>query len=171
MTGQGRSHGWAWDGIGPPSSEQGPPTGELGPATQNVFFPTRGFYYRQKYSSVSSAVRVAGLRWSRRWSRQMWRSWADVVTCGQRLWGRLDILPNSLKWHWRWLMVEKWTFNYLATGLVQSACQLHTPSKPIVPSTGCTRVMIMLFNQFLDLPNLSGGWIILAKEKCSLTRM
>jgi hypothetical protein len=29
--------------------------------------------------------------------------------------------------------------------------------------------MIMLFNQLLDMPHLSGGWIILAKEKCSLT--
>jgi hypothetical protein len=29
--------------------------------------------------------------------------------------------------------------------------------------------MIMLFNQLLDIPHLSGGWIILAKEKCSLT--
>ena len=27
--------------------------------------------------------------------------------------------------------------------------------------------MIMLFNQLLDMPHLSGGWIILAKEKCS----
>ena len=39
----------------------------------------------------------------------------------------------------------------------------------IVPSTRCTCVMSMLFNQLLDLPLLSGGWIILAKEKCSLT--
>jgi hypothetical protein len=34
-----------------------------------------------------------------------------------------------------------------------------------------TGVMIMLLNQLLDMPHLSGGWIILAKEKCSLTRM
>ena len=38
----------------------------------------------------------------------------------------------------------------------------------IVPST-C--VLIMLFNQLLDMPHLSGGWIILAKEKCSITVM
>uniref|UniRef100_A0A674CMN6 ARFGEF family member 3 n=1 Tax=Salmo trutta TaxID=8032 RepID=A0A674CMN6_SALTR len=31
--------------------------------------------------------------------------------------------------------------------------------------------MIKLFNQLLDMPHLSGGWIILAKEKCSLTGM
>ncbi len=37
---------------------------------------------------------------------------------GLRLWGRLDVLPNSLKRLWRWLMVEKWTFNSQATALV-----------------------------------------------------
>jgi hypothetical protein len=40
-----------------------------------------------------------------------------------------------------------------------------------VPITSCTCVMIMLFNQLLHMPHLSGGWIILAKEKCSLTGM
>ena len=39
----------------------------------------------------------------------------------------------------------------------------------IVPSTRCTCVMIMLFNQILDMPHLSGGQSILAKEKYSLT--
>jgi hypothetical protein len=43
---------------------------------------------------------------------------ARCHTLGLRLWGRLDILPNYLKWHWRWLMVEKLTLNYLATALV-----------------------------------------------------
>ena len=38
----------------------------------------------------------------------------------------------------------------------------------IVPSTRCTCIMIM-FNQLLDMPHLTGGWIILAKKKCSLT--
>jgi hypothetical protein len=33
----------------------------------------------------------------------------------------------------------------------------------IVPSTRCTCVMIMLLNQLLDMPHLSGGWIISAK--------
>ncbi len=31
-------------------------------------------------------------------------------------------------------------------------------------------VIIMLSNQHLDMPHLWGGWIISAKEKCSLTR-
>ena len=47
--------------------------------------------------TVSSAVRVAGLRQSCRWRSQMWRSWAGVVTRGQWLWSWLDIQPNSLK--------------------------------------------------------------------------
>ncbi len=49
---------------------------------------------------VAAAVRVTGLRWSWRWRCWMWRSWAGVVTCGLRLWSRLDVLPNSLKHLW-----------------------------------------------------------------------
>ena len=41
----------------------------------------------------------------------------------------------------------------------------------IDPRTKCTWVMIMLFNQLVDMPLLSGRWIILANEKCSLTGM
>ncbi len=78
---------------------------------------------------VAAAVRVAGLRRSWRWRCWMWRSWAGVVTRGLRLWGRLDVLPNSLKRLWRQLTVEKWTFNSRATAFLQSACQLHAPSK------------------------------------------
>ncbi len=37
------------------------------------------------------------LRWSKRWRCWMWRSWPGVVTHGLRFWGRLDVLPNSLK--------------------------------------------------------------------------
>ncbi len=67
---------------------------------------------------VAAAVQVAGLRRSWRWRCWMWRSWAGVVTHGLQLWGRLDVLPNSLKRLWRRLMVEKWTFNSRATALV-----------------------------------------------------
>ena len=31
--------------------------------------------------------------------------------------------------------------------------------------------MLMLFNQFIDMPHLSGGWIILANDKYSVTGM
>ncbi len=48
----------------------------------------------------------------------MWRSWAGVVTRGLRLWGRVDVLPNSLKRLWRRLIVDKWTLNSRATALV-----------------------------------------------------
>jgi len=34
------------------------------------------------------------------------------------MWGRLDVLTISLKRLWRRLMVEKWTFNSMATALV-----------------------------------------------------
>ncbi len=70
--------------------------------------------------------------WSWRWRCWMWRSWAGVVTRGLWLWGRLDVLPNSLKRLWRQLMVEKWTFNsrqQLWWTFLQSAYQLHAPSK------------------------------------------
>ncbi len=82
---------------------------------------------------VAAAVRLTGLR--RSWRRRcwMWRSWAGVVTRGLRLWGRLDVRPNSLKRLWRWLMVEKWTFNSWPTALVEIpavsvpiACSLKT---------------------------------------------
>ena len=36
---------------------------------------------------------------------------------------------------------------------------------------GFVFIMVKLFNQLLDMPYLLGGWIFLAKEKCSLTGM
>ena len=85
-------------------------------------------------------------------------------TCGLRLWGRLAVLPHSLKQRWKRLMVERCTFNSLATALVdipavsmpiarslnlrhlELCCvtKLHILEWPfIVPSTRCTCVMIM----------------------------
>ena len=43
MTGQGRSHRWAWEGIGSPTWEPGQPTGEPGPGNQNEFLPQKCF--------------------------------------------------------------------------------------------------------------------------------
>jgi hypothetical protein len=63
-------------------------------------------------------VSSAGLRRSHRGRSWMWRSWAVMVTHGLRMWGRLDVVPNSLKQHWRLLMLEKWTLHSLATALV-----------------------------------------------------
>ncbi len=82
---------------------------------------------------VAAAVRVAGLIRSWRWRCWMWTSWASVVTRGLPLWGRLDVLPNSLKRLWRRLMVEKLTFSSRATALLDIpavsmpiACSLKT---------------------------------------------
>ncbi len=58
----------------------------------------------------------------------------DVVVlgwCGYTWsWGRLDILPNSLKCLWRWLMVEMWTLNSRTTALVD----IPSVSMPIARS-------------------------------------
>ncbi len=81
---------------------------------------------------VAAAVRVAGLRRSWRWRCWMWRFWAGVVTRGLRLWGRLDVLPNSMKSPWRLLIVEKLTLNSwqkLWWTFLQTASQLHASSK------------------------------------------
>jgi hypothetical protein len=78
----------------------------------------------------------------------------------------LQLRPVSLKWCWRWLMVDKWTWHSLATALVDipavsmsiahtlktwhlwyCVVWLHILEWPfIVPSTRCTCVMIMPFN-------------------------
>lgn len=42
-------------------------------------------------------------------------------------------------------------------------------SPPTTPKHTCA--LIMLFNQPLDVPHLSGGWIILAEEKSTLTQI
>ncbi len=72
----------------------------------------------------------------------------------------------------------------------QSECQLHAPSKIVtsvtlfcliklhilewpfvVASLRHTCAIIMLSNQYLDMPHLWGGWITSAKEKCSLIQI
>ena len=97
-----------------------------------------------------------------------------------RLWGRLDVLPNSLKMtdaaYGREINIE-FSGNGSGGHFLQSACLLRVPSTfetswhCVVTPCFVTCVMIMLFNQFLDMPHLSGGWIILAKEYCSPTGM
>jgi hypothetical protein len=84
-------------------------------------------------------------------------------------------------------IVEKSTFNYLAMALVDiPAVRMPFACSPnlqhlalttayfrlaFVPSTRCPCVMIMLFNQLLEMPHLSGAWITLEDEKCSLMGM
>ncbi len=82
----------------------------------------------------------------------------------------------------------KFTGNSSGGHSCMSACQLHAPSKLatsvalccviklhilvwpfIVASLRHTCAIIMLY--YLDMPHLWGGWIISAKEKCSLTQI
>jgi hypothetical protein len=46
----------------------------------------------------------------------------------------------------------------------------HILEWPSVPSTRCLCVRIM-FNQLVDMPHLSDGWIILARDKSSVAGM
>ncbi len=115
------------------------------------------------------ACRWASLRRYRRswrWRCWMCMSWAGVVTRGLQLRGRLDVLLNSLKRLWRWLMVEKLTLT------LYCVIKLHILEWPfILTSLRHTCAIIMLSNQYLGMPHLWGGWIISTKEKCSLTQI
>ncbi len=78
--------------------------------------PWDGFWqFVKKFFGYANRL-LQQLSW--RWRCWMWKYWAGVIIRGLRLWGRLDVLPNSLKHLWRWLMVEKWLFNSWATALV-----------------------------------------------------
>ena len=82
-------------------------------------------------------------------------------------------------------MVEKLTFSSVGhscsqhancktlyiCGIVLCYITAHFIVAFIVPSTSCTCVMTMLLNHLLDIPHLSGGWIILENDKCLLIGM
>ena len=105
MTGQQCSHGWALEGIyAHPLGSQAQPI-RISFSTQKGFITDRNAiqHHPLPHQTITQVV---------------WRTWVGVVTHGLRLWGRLDILPNSLKWHLRQLMVDKLAFNSLATALV-----------------------------------------------------
>ena len=92
-------------------------------STQMSFPETVSDSLCRNYSVVQthpSAGRVACLRRSRRGRKQMLRSWAGVILHDLRLWGRLDVLSNSLKQRRRRLMVEILTLHSLATVLVDT---------------------------------------------------
>ena len=137
--------------------------------------------------TVSSAIRVAGFRWSHRWRSRMWRSWDGVVlrpvrhiakffkttlaACGREI--NFSLSGNSSVGH-SCSQHANCTLPQLETSVaLRCVTKLHILEWPfIVPSTRCSCVMmiiILLFNQLLDMPHLSDGWIILEKEKCSLT--
>ena len=120
---------FTWLGRGAAMGGYRPTTWKPGPANQNKFIPTKGLYYRQKYSSVLLTVQLAGLRRSHKWRSRKWRSWAGVVTHGLQLWGHFDVMPNSRFRRWKGLMVEKLTFNSLVeipAVNMPSACSLIT---------------------------------------------
>jgi hypothetical protein len=101
-------------------------------------------------------------------------------THGLRLWDRLDVLTNSLKWCWRWLLVENIKFSgnssdgHSCSQHANCLCRIVLWDKTAqfigafyCPSTRCTCVKLMLFNQLCDMPHQLGGWIILAKDEFS----
>ncbi len=115
--------------------------------------------------------------------------WSHMVCGCEAGWMYCQNLGNDIGdlWQWNEHSVHRqqlwWTF-------LQSACQLHTPSKLVTSVALCyviklhilewpfivtsprhTCVLIIPFNQLPDMPHLLGGWIILAKEKCTLTQI
>ena len=95
------------------------------------------------------------------------------------LYTSIQSIPNKLNgWHVWWVCKPWKNWDIFS---IQELCTdtydmgpciivLNNSERPfIVPSTRCPCVMIMVFNQLLDMPHLSGGWIILAKEKWSVT--
>ena len=180
MTEQEHSHGWAWQGLCPSTGEPGRskwvvPYKRALLQTEIILNFIRcsfGWLFSDNPTGEEAACGGPGLAWL-------------------HVWGRLDIPLSSLKIHWMRLMVENLTKNYLATALVDipavsmpithsfnlrhlwycAVTQLHILWDFNIHTTRCTCVMIMLFNQRLDMPHLSRGWIILVKEKCLLTRM
>lgn len=100
------------------------------------------------------------------WRSQMWRSglaWLQLRSGWS--WGWLDALPNSLKRHWRRLIVIKWIFSLWAKALVdidaasvQTSRYLNTCgiNLHVRVAPACAAVA---FNQHLDVLHLPGGWI------------
>jgi hypothetical protein len=88
------------------------------PCQSELVFPPQKALLQTEILISFISCWMAGLRRSCRWWSGMWRSRAGVVIRGLRLWGQLDVLPNSLKLCWRQFMVEELTLNSLATSLV-----------------------------------------------------
>ncbi len=89
--------------------------------------------------------------------------------------------PQSTTWstlcegdvlHCMWQMVVTPDTDCFLDPPIPHTLKLHNLEWPfIVASLRHTCSIIMLSNQHLDMPHLWGGWIISAKEKCSLTQI
>ncbi len=72
----------------------------------------------------------------------------------------------------RQMVVTPYTDWFLDPPPPPNTVKLHILEWPfIVASLRHTCAIIMLSNQHIDMPHLWGGWIISAKEKCSLTQI
>ena len=108
---------------------------------------------------------------------------AQWVTCLVIMQANWDIFSfvseHSIIWQQLWLhSCSQHAYCILPQNICETSVvlccvtKLHILERPFtVPSTRCTCVMSMLFNQFIYMLHLSGGWIILSKQKCSLTGM
>lgn len=97
--------------------------------------------------------------------------------------GRLNVLPNSLRRLWRWLIVG--AFNSQATALLdilavgmptvrslETALPDDTAHFRVAFSCGQLKAHLSsnhLSNQRLDMPNLWAGWIGVSEQRRSLT--
>ncbi len=83
---------------------------------------------------------------------------------------RASSSPGSRPWLWA---SQLHASSNLATSVALCCViKLHILEWPfIVTSPRHSCVLTVPFNQHPDMPHLSGGWIILAKEKCALTQI
>ncbi len=137
---------------------------------------------------IAAAVRVAGLRWSWRW-KMLVLGWCDYTWSGVvkpvGCTAKFSETPLEMAYG------REMNIQFPATAMVDipavsmpiarsfktsvALCcviKLHILEWPfIVASLRHTCAIIILSNQHLDMPHLWGGWIITAKEKCSLTQI
>ncbi len=119
------------------------------------------FNLRFKYFTLK------GFSWQKKF-RNFWPTWVSLVHFGA-FFG-----PS----HSCWLRIA-FKISHLCEVLLQLGClctvyilnKIINATLLLYSSLKHTCAIIMLSNQHLDMPHLWGGWIISAKEKCSLTQI